>query len=122
MRGEYEYFRVVQSMDSIEVEDIGNCALRAFTDEGLEYLLVVDTKLGETRVFTFGPILPDIEVLPTKVICTYEKIKYAESRIDKAIKTFVNQQGITQVENISREEALEDCRSIPDYMRQFDLF
>ena len=122
MRGQFDYYKVVQAMDSIDVDDIGNCALRAFTDLGFEHILIIDTQLGTSRVFTFGPVLPDISEFPAKVECKYERMNYAESKLNKAIQTFINQPGITQVEQVDREEALEDCKSIVEYMGNVEFF
>lgn len=67
----FPYLRVSTTMDSLEVEDIGNCSIRAFNDEGEEYILIIDTNVGITRIFTYGPIVPDLDLLPKQVNCQF---------------------------------------------------
>ena len=61
MKETFEYLYTVKAEDSIEVEDVGNCCLKVLNDTGYEWFLVIDTKLGDCFVKTFGPFNVDIE-------------------------------------------------------------
>ena len=80
--------------------------------------------MGVSRFFIYGPIIPDINALPSEVNCYYFKKEYKNTKVNNAIRDFLNNPkfGITQAEVVDREEALKSCRSIVEYMKQFSLF
>ncbi len=102
MKQTYEYMHVVTSMDSICVEDIGNCNLIAFNDEGELWLLSINTYLGNTYVLEMGGIDTNINDISTYF--TYKKycFQYNEKKINGIINKFINnpQRNIIQVEEI----------------------
>ena len=116
---EFDYLRTIQSNAVINIEDIGNCALKAFNDVGMEYILIIETSLGNTRVFTFGPVIPDMETLPQSVSMSMTHMDYSQPKIAKTIRTFLNDvyHNITQVLEVDKEEALEECRDLISYVR-----
>lgn len=119
----FEYLKQVVVNADIDIEDIGNCAIKAFNDEGHEYILIVETKLGSSRIFQYGPVIPDMEELPKSTNCSFKRIQFSQSKLIKTIKDFLNNPyaSITQVFEVTKEEALEDCVSFIEYMKK-DLF
>lgn len=113
----FQYFQTVTLNADIEIEDIGNCAIKAFTDLGNEYILIIDTLLGWSRIFQYGPIVQG-EQWPLAVNEAYFKIEFNERRIKQTIEKFLNMVGITQAFEVTKTEALEDCKSIIEFMRQ----
>ena len=114
----FQYFQTVTLNADIEIEDIGNCAIKAFTDLGNEYILIIDTLLGWSRIFQYGPVRPDFDILPAAVKESYNKIPFDERKIKNIIIKFLNMEGITQAIAVDREEALDDCKSIIKFMQQ----
>lgn len=116
---DYEYFITTTANGVLTVEDCGNCAIDLFNDQGMEKILVVDTNLGATRIFTFGPFNPDLDRLPNMCSTTLKQLNYAVQSINKEIEKFLNDYkfGGTQAIEIDKEEALSKCRNIIDYMR-----
>lgn len=110
MRFEYLFSRT--AMEDIDIEAIGNCALECFTDNGAVYYLIVKTDLGITQLYTQGPTVPDIDMLPKKVNVSYQRFSYSECRIIKAIEKFLANPDITQVMEIDIYEALDKCSEI----------
>lgn len=120
---QFEYYKTVTVNAILDIEDIGNFAIKAFNDKGEEYIMVVDTVLGETRMFTYGPIIPDLDLLPPSVNCSFNRINFSTKFIQKAVDTFLGGRSqITQAMEVSKEEALEDCKDIISYMKQSDFF
>lgn len=115
---DYDYFMISTASATLTVDDIGNCAILASNDNGLQYILVIDTNLGATRIFRYGPFNPDLERLPNEVECSFRQIEYSESEINKTIRKFLNNYkfGATSAEVIDKEEALSRCRNIISYM------
>lgn len=117
---DFEYYMTSQANGLLTVEDIGNCAIDLFNDRGWEKVLIVDTNLGATRLFTYGPFSPDLDRLPPVVECTLKQFPYSQAGIGKEIRTFLRDymfQG-TQAYIIDKEEALDKCRDLIEYMRQ----
>ena len=109
-----------QTNGLVTVEDIRNCDIDLFNDRGWEKVLILDTNLGATRLFTYGPFSPDLDRLPPMVECTLKQFPYSQSGIGKEIRNFLRDpmfQG-TQAYIINKEEALDKCRDLIDYMRQ----
>lgn len=121
---DFEYFYMTQAAGSLSIEDPGNCAIKAFADNGTEYIFASRTSLGSTMLFNFGPIVRDSEVLPKSVNCSFKRIDYSESQINTAIKKFLNNPyaNITQAYEADYKEALDDCIDIAEYMKKENSF
>lgn len=113
----FQYLQTITMNADLEIEDIGNCAIKAFTDIGREYILIIETRLGWTRIYQYGPIVQE-EQWPLAVNESYFKIEFNERRIKQIIEKFLNMVGITQAFEVTKNEALEDCKSIIEFMRQ----
>lgn len=115
-----KYFHMVTAMDSIEIEDVGQCAIEACNDSGAFYYLIIKTRDGFSDILEYGPIVLDVKILPKSVICNYTHIEYDQKKIVKIIDTFLNnpKRNITQAREIDKEEALNNCRSLIGYMKE----
>lgn len=116
---DFEYFMTHTSNGILEVDDLGNFAIDLFNDRGMEKIMVVDTQLGSTRIFTFGPFNPDLERLPQTTSCTIKLCNYSIQEIGKEVRLFLNGGRFngTQAIIIDKEDALNKCRNLIDYMR-----
>ena len=63
----FEYFYTQQAVGQLNIEDLGNCAIEAFNDEGSHYYLVIKTQLGQSIVMEAGPFAIDISILEKSV-------------------------------------------------------
>ena len=66
MKASIEYLPQESYLASVEIEDIGNVALVMYNDMGQEWYLLTTTELGWTKIYLFGPLLPDINSLVIK--------------------------------------------------------
>lgn len=116
----FPYFIKSDAQAELLVEDIGNFAIKAFNDRGCEFIIIIETKLGNTRVFTFGPVIPDLDLLPQRCGCEIEKFNFNNGKIMKTIRSFLNDpyNKITQAFEVTKEEALEDCRNLVQVMNE----
>lgn len=114
----FEYLVKIKKESSINIDDIGNCALDVFNDLGFEWLLLIHTKEGLTQIVEFGPLLPDIEHPPTKVSYTYDRLDFAEGKIINRISKFLTDgyRGVTQAFEITQQEAKEKMKNLVDYI------
>lgn len=115
---EFEYFYVQSINASIDIDDIGNCAIAAYTDLGEVYYLVIKTILGTTMIFQYGPLVDGSDILHKSVNCSFKRIGYKDTAIQKVINNFLNNPyaKITQAIEISPEEVYENCIDIIKYM------
>lgn len=116
----FPYYIKSDAQAELIVDDIGNFAFKAFNDEGCEFILIVETKLGNTRMFTFGPIIPDLDLLPKSCSCNIKKCMFNSGKIIKEVRGFLNNpyNKITQAFETTKEEALNDCRNLVQVMNE----
>lgn len=114
----FEYLATIRKESSIDIENIGTCALDAYNDLGFEYLLLIRTTEGRTEIVEYGPIIPDLEYLPANVSYTYNRFDFSESKIGKRINKFLNEggRGITQVFEIPLSEAKDKMRNLVEFV------
>ena len=117
---DYEYYITHQANGLLTVDDIGNCAIEVFNDRGWEKVMIVDTYLGATRLLTYGPFSPDLERLPQTVECTLKQFPHSQATISKEIHKFLRDGYFqaTQAYVSNKEEVLDKCRDLIEYMRQ----
>lgn len=119
----FEYARQSEYTNDIEIDTIGNCAIRGICMNEMYYICIVRTSVGLTELFESGPYLPD-RTLSNVCETSYQKIEYDERKIRKFIASFLqtprkpNILNIYQAEQIPIEEALDSCIDICNYMKQ----
>lgn len=94
----FDYLERVVVEGQLDVENIGDCVIRANNDLAEEFYLVIKTELGWTEILDYGPIVPDLPILPMNYQIKYSKIEYNQGKIERAIDKFLNdaKRGITQ--------------------------
>lgn len=112
----FEYKATKTFEDILQIDDIGNCAIRCegtykdgrITNFG-EYYLITKTVMGVTSILKFGPIIPDIPYMPTSFESSFEQLAFKEPQIEKKISMFINDgfYNISVAESILPEVALE---------------
>lgn len=118
----FEYFETKTVNADIEIEDIGNCAIKAYTDLGSVYILIIDTVCGYSRIFQYGPAYAEMPtLLCDHVGMSLNRIEFKEKPICKTIEMFLNRDGITQAIECTRDEALECCTNILEQLNNFDF-
>lgn len=120
MRYTLNYNKVSSSLNSLDIEDISNFNLECTNNLGYFYFLIVKTILGESHIFTFGPLVPDFEILLSGVNYSYNKIEYKEKKITFLIQKFVNdfRKNITDVRLISLDEILDVYADMGQYVKK----
>lgn len=118
MHSTFEYMYETVSRDSVEIEDIGNCALECFNDQGEAYYLIVNTKIGQTEIIEFGPYdaTSSEQIVRTKFNFKYKRIDYDDYKVKNAIDTFITDKykKVTQVIETSQQyvfDKLQDVKS-----------
>lgn len=115
---QFDYFYIQQANGSLEIDDIGNCALIVTNDLYREYILIIKTSMGKTEVLQYGPNKIDFEELPERVDCSYQRFDYNQNKIKSVIDKFLNdpKKIITQAIVVSVETAKEHIRDFTDFV------
>ena len=122
-----EYSFVGQFESQLNIEDIGNCAVEANNDDGQFWYLIIDTRLGWTKIMQYGPINPQSDTFEDSCECTFSRIEFDAKKIYRVVDMFLNKtrkklMPITQAREISRDNALNQCRSIIEYMKDTEKY
>lgn len=114
----FEYLVKVQKESSINIENIGTCAIDVYNDLGFEWVLLIKTNEGQTEIVEYGPLLPDLDYPPASVSYTYNRMDFNEGKIITRINRFLTDgyRGITQAFEISLEDAKNKMKNLVDYV------
>ena len=113
---QFNYLYTTTHNASIDIEDIGNVCLLATNDAFLEYLLIIKTEYGETKIITQGPIIVDSNIPGAKFSITMETSNYNVGKITKVIEKFLLSNIISQVQIIELDEAKTKLKHLVDYI------
>ena len=111
---------VAQSL--INIDDIGNFALEGVDEHnGFFYYLLVKTTLGTTTILTFGPVVPDVKLLPDYYNITYQRLQFKDKVIYKYINMWLNDKikKISNAQLIEEDVLLNELRDIKDYILNY---
>lgn len=106
----FDYLERVVVEGQLEVDNIGECVIRANNDLAEDYYLIIRTELGYTEVLEYGPCVPDLELLPASYQIHYNRFDYNSAKIERIIDKFLNdsKRMITQAEVVSLENIREN--------------
>lgn len=118
---QFEFNQQLMPQSLVEVEEIGQFGLEAWNDAGYYYYLVIRTILGTSVVSTCGPVVPDIDILPSGFKMTLDKMPYKEEKLIKTISFFLNDKSkaLTHAQVLPVEEAIRQFRELKDYLITF---
>lgn len=118
MEVQFEFNKVLMPQNLVNLEDIGDFALECFNDNLSVYFYIVGkTKDGFTTFYTWGPVIPDLNIPMDKYSFNIKIVEYKEKKIIKFIDTFLNSYGITEAKLIKFEEALEQAKNEKDFLQ-----
>ena len=125
MKLSIDYLRSSVAEATLDIEDASNCALKLYSStNGLEFVVIVRTELGETYMLTYGPRYIDLTTPPDYVMCSVEKFTFNANRIYKALSKLLNNpfNHIDQAMEVTREEALEDIGDLTENFRKESIY
>jgi len=117
----FEFNQELQFMSDIDINDIGQFAIEANNDEGMFWYLIVRTSLGTCTITSCGPLVPDLELLPSGFTQKLERIPFKEDKLCKYISMFLNDKGkkITKAVEIEIEDAIEQFKDLKEYLENY---
>lgn len=120
MQATLPYDKMVVAGGILDVDEVGSCNVRGVGEQGEEYYLIVETSLGYTYLFEYGPNIPDMQLLPDKVRCSLTKMEYKEDKLVKVIDRWLNDPSkkLKSAELIDdKYELLDACKDLISSMK-----
>ena len=116
---EFEFDKQLEAQNSIEIENIGDFGLEAVDEEGFRYYLAIKTIFGKSIIAHCGPVMPDIDILPSGFSVGLNKMEYKEDKLEKFISIWLNDKykKIKDASLISFEDAVDEFRDPTDYLK-----
>mgnify|MGYP003310891622 CR=1 FL=1 len=109
-----DYFYVQECMDSLELENEGNCRIGLWNDDNQHWYMGIITSCGWSTIFKMGPY--DANGNPDKFSFTFNRFytEYNQSKLYKTIKEYINdgKKCITQAMTVSDVEFMEAMSKI----------
>ena len=101
----FEYLQRIIVDAQLDVENIGECVILGRNDLGEEFYLIIRTDMGWTEQINFGPVTPEIDILPFNINLAYARFEFNQTKLMRAIDKFLNdpKKMITQAEVIEIE-------------------
>ena len=115
----FNYDGTAQFNEEIEVEDIGNCCVRASNGEWCTFYLIIKTIRGQSYCLEYGPVVPDLPLLPKNFYVNYSIIKFNEKTLYKKIFGFLND---PKKQIVDAEVEEDSFNAEEDFHNIFELF
>lgn len=114
MNSDIKFNRQSTYVDCLYVENIGNCALEALDELGQYYYIIVKTVQGQSHILSFGPVIPDLEVLPKTFKLDYYSTQYNDKKLAKSLQVWATGQQKTNFEQITQIDSTEALAQLPN--------
>lgn len=117
----FEFNQDLVFISNIDIDNIGEFAIEASNEEGMFWYFIVRTSLGTCSISSCGPVVPDIDLLPSGFRQTFDRIPFKEDKLCKTISMFLNDKSkkITKAIEISIEDAITQFRDLKDYLENY---
>lgn len=118
MEAQFEFNKVLIPQSLVDLEDIGDFALECYNDDTSVYFYIVGkTKDGFTTFYTWGPVIPDLNMPIDKYFFNIKIMEYKEKKVINYINSFLNGgYGITEAKLITIEEAIEQAKNEKEFL------
>ena len=108
-------------MQSLDVDNIGDCAIEAWNEEGMYYHIIIRTDCGMSTITTSGPVMPNVDLLPSGFKQDLYIMPYKEDKLMKTIANFLNDgsKKIKEAKTMEIEDAIAEFRDLKDYLERW---
>jgi hypothetical protein len=65
----------------LDIDELGQVALEAKDSESMFYYLIIRTSLGQSSIVEYGPIVPDIAIIPDLTEIRFQRVDFNELKI-----------------------------------------
>lgn len=113
-----EFNNQLMPQSVVEIDELGDFGLEAINDEGYYYYIAVRCFQGMAVIATCGPVIPDVDLLPSGFSMSLSKTPFREDKMNKFLNLFLNDKHrlLTEARLISFEEAIAQFRELKNYL------
>lgn len=113
-----EFNNQLMPQSVVEIDELGDFGLEAINDEGYYYYIAVRCFQGMAVIATCGPVIPDVDLLPSGFSMSLSKTPFREDKMNKFLNLFLNDKHrlLTEARLISFEEAISQFRELKNYL------
>jgi hypothetical protein len=109
----------------LDIDELGQVALEAKDSESMFYYLIIRTSLGQSSIVEYGPVVPDIAILPDFTEIKFQRVDFNELKIKQIIKRFLmpRNKGKNKIEDVIQinvNDAVSRGINILEYIKNFD--
>ena len=114
----FEYMFTTQASASIDIEDLGNFIIQAYSDIGQSSILIVKTILGNTQIIEYGPFYIDDNKMNRHIETIYDNISFDIKKIINKVTKFLDSKKIrvTQVVEKTFDEVKDSIKNPLDFL------
>lgn len=114
----FEYMFTTQASASIDIEDLGNFIIQAYSDIGQSSILIVKTILGNTQIIEYGPFYIDDNKMNQHIETMYDNISFDIKKIINKVTKFLDSKKIrvTQVVEKTFDEVKDSIKNPLDFL------
>ena len=120
---EFDYNACVTTLNTIDIVDIGDCAIEVKNDDNMFFYLLIRTTRGKSSITTFGPVVPDLKLLPNNFTLSHKRIDFDINKVKKEIKTFLlnPKRKITEAKEVTAQDVIESCPNFKEYLTNYGI-
>ena len=87
------------------------------------FYLLIRTTMGKSSVTTFGPVVPDLKLLPNNFELTHKRIDFDINKVRKEIRTFLlnSKRKITEAKEVTVSDIIESCPNFKEYLTNYGI-
>lgn len=118
----FDFANEWKATNSIDIDDIGNFSLEAINEnDGFYYYLMVKTTLGTASIVSYGPIIPDVKLLPSGYNVNFERLNFNDKKMMMWINKWLNDRNkkITAAYIISDDDFKSNYVDIKEYIDNY---
>ena len=118
----FDFANERKATNSIDIDNIGDFCLEAINeDDNYYFYLMVKTTLGVASVACYGPIVPDVELLPSGYTARFERFDFNDKKMSLWISKWLNDRSknITAAYIVEEKDFKNNYRDLKDYIDSY---
>lgn len=117
-----DFYSEFNPLKTLEIKDIGKCAIEGVNPDGFYFYLVIITIRGVAHMFTCGPLIPDLDDLPPGYTVNYSTTNFNIQKLKKTVSAWLNGRKpgksklIDEAKLVDIDYAISQFKSIKSYV------
>lgn len=117
-----EFANEWKATNSIDIDELGNFFLEAINeDESYYYYLMVKSTLGTSSIIWYGPVVPDVQLLPAGYSVHLERMQFNDKKMQMWLNKWLNDRAknITAAFTTTQDVFKQNFRDLLSYMDSY---